>query len=134
MTEPEAGRTEPRRTPERPVDRLSQDMADVARTELVKIRDEVVETARGAGTGVGLLLAAGACGALAVQSASIALLRALEANMRPGRAAATLTVAYLAAAATLAVFGIARLRMAGGHSEEVSREVRRVMPARLYRW
>lgn len=133
MSEPGARRDEPRSTTEQPIDRLTQDMAEVARGELVKIRDEAVGVVREAGSGLGLLAAAGVCGALAVQSASTALLRALEARMPPGRAAVTLTAVYLTAAGTLVVFGIARLRMARGQSGDVSREVRLILPARFRR-
>lgn len=108
--------------------RLTQDTAALVRQELQAVRKELLATARRAGAGAGLCAGAGVCGLLALCAAHSTLLRALEHTMPRGRAAATLTALYAAAAAGLGVAGRERLRAAGLASGRALEQVREDLP------
>ncbi|WP_433074206.1 phage holin family protein [Dactylosporangium sp. CA-052675] len=129
MTEPEAHRDEPRT--EESTARLSEDMAEITRHELLKIRDAIVEAVRGTGVTAALLAGAGFFGTLAVLTGTATALRAMETRMPPVRAAATLTGAYLGASAGLALLAVGRVRRTEYRSAAVTREIRRIMRASL---
>jgi hypothetical protein len=105
----------------------------VVRQELQKLKGELAETTRRAGTGGLLLAAAGGCALLGIGAASTTVLRLLETFLPRRLAAFGLTAGYLTAAAVLAAVGLERLREAGGSSERLADETRRAVSATLGR-
>jgi len=106
-----------------PADRLAQDVADLARDQVHRVRGDLVEAVRGAGGGGLLLGGAALCAVLAVGAGSATTLRMLEAFLPRRMAAAGLTLGYLAGAVVLGALGLERLRAAGGSSQRLAEEI-----------
>ncbi|MCA6096099.1 phage holin family protein [Streptomyces sp. SCA3-4] len=105
-------------------ERLYQDVGFLVRAELERARPGIATSLRRAGLGTGALVAAGACGILALLSAHEAALRTLERSLPPRCAAATLTGAYAVSATCLAWFGYRRLQDAQAATQQALDEVR----------
>ncbi len=105
--------------------RLSQDVASLVRDELDRAKGELLATVRGAGLGSAAMAGAGTCGVFSVVTAHQTVLRTLERRWPAHRAAATLTCAYAACAATLAWYGYDKLQQARAASQHALDQVGR---------
>lgn len=94
------------------VDRVTGDAASVVRAEVDRMRAELADTAKRAGTGAALLGGAGVLGALAVGTSAAVLVRTLERVLPRPFAAVVASLLYGAGAAGLATVGVAELRRA----------------------
>ncbi|MBO0871079.1 MAG: phage holin family protein [Micromonosporaceae bacterium] len=99
---------------------LAEDVLEVGRQELVRLREDLVGQVRPATTGI-LMLAAGGAGAmLALGVATTAALRLLELVLPRRIAALALTGGYLAGSAVLVRLGLDKLSAAGGGSQRLA--------------
>jgi hypothetical protein len=109
--------------------RLAQDVLEVGRTELARLREDLVGQVRPATTGLVLLAGAGVGAVLAVAAAATASLRLLELVLPRRLAALALTGGCAAGSALLLRLGLEQLNAAGGGSQRLAREVRDGMSA-----
>lgn len=91
---------------------LSHDAAALARGELQAVRRELSEAARRAAESGALLAAAGACGALALGTSGVAVMRILDGLLPRRLSAVVATGGFGAAAAVLGRKGLTQVRAA----------------------
>jgi hypothetical protein len=111
--------------------RLAEDVLDVGRQELPRLREDLVGQVRPATTGLLLIAAGGAGAALAMGVATTAALRLVELVLPRRIAALVLTGGYLAGSALLVRLGLDQLHAAGGGSQRLADEARQAGSAML---
>lgn len=91
---------------------LARDVAVLVRQEFDRALDQLRQSARESGLGLGMLGGAALCGAMTATGASLLLLRMLEAKLPRPVAAAVFTAVYGGGAVALATAGVRNLREA----------------------
>ncbi|MBX6355210.1 MAG: phage holin family protein [Micromonosporaceae bacterium] len=109
--------------------RLANDMLEVGRQELARLREDLVGQPRPALTGLVLVAAAAGSAVMAAASATAAALRLLELVLPRRLAALALTAGYAGGSIVLLRQALQKLDAAGGGSQRLARQVRQVMPS-----
>ena len=104
--------------------RLTRDTAALVREQVEQLTRDLAGTVRDAGAGAVFLAGAGTCGLLALAAAHQSALRTLESMMPRPLAAMTMTTAYGAGAAALAMAGMKKIKEAADTSTETLSENR----------
>ncbi|HEX6446416.1 MAG TPA: phage holin family protein [Streptosporangiales bacterium] len=91
---------------------LARDVAVLVRQEFDRAIEQLRQSARESGLGVGMLGGAVICGTMTAAGASLLVLRALETRLPRPVAAAVFTALYGGGAAALAMAGVRNLRAA----------------------
>lgn len=91
---------------------LANDVAVLVRQEFDRAIEQLRQSARESGLGIGMLGGAVLCGTMTATGASLLVLRALETRLPRPLAAAVFTALYGAGTAALATAGVRRLRAA----------------------
>jgi hypothetical protein len=111
--------------------RLAQDVLEVGRQELARLREDLVGQVRPATTGLVLLAGAAVGAVLALAAATTASLRLLELVLPRRLAALALTGGCAAGSALLLRLGLEQLNAAGGGSQRLAGEVQQGLSAAL---
>lgn len=113
--------------------RLAEDVLDVGRQELGRVREDLIGEPGPAATGAVLLAAAGAAAVLGSAAATVATLRLLELVLPRRLAALALTGGYLLGSAVLIRRGLERLEQAGGGSRRLADQARQGISASAHK-